>query len=220
MSQVLTYTLELFGPRKGQTININGHQFLNGVCKENIPTEAASSLLQVMSYYDAFAAGTEEYKLAEAKDKAAEAENGADEVHEGPVSGEPDPVPSDAGSDGAGPAEEPTVLSVEPDAAETETSGGDSSGDGHEDTGFVKFEELADIPEPTEPDSVGDPDIKRAMLKLDPNNPDHWAKRGRDAGKPKLSAVENAHGKAGLTRADLEAALPGWNRDAARVSQQ
>jgi hypothetical protein len=218
MSQVLAYTIELFGPRKGQTVNINGHQFINGVCRENVPTEAASSLLQVLSYYGAYADGTAEFKAAKERELA-ENTDGADEVHESPVSGEPDEVPSDTGSDGDGPAEEPAVLRVEPDAVEAETSGSDSSGDGHEDAGVIKFEELADIPEPVEPDSVGDPDIKAAMWKLDPDNSDHWAKRGRDAGKPKLSAVENALGKAGLTRADLEAALPGWNRDVARIER-
>ena len=46
MSQVLQYRFELFGPRKGQTININGHQFISGVCQENVATEAGAILIK------------------------------------------------------------------------------------------------------------------------------------------------------------------------------
>lgn len=229
MSQVLQYRFELFGPRKGQTININGHQFIQGVCRENVASENGASLIKVLGFYGAYAYGTPEFDAARKAEENAEAHkedaekaeevtespHGTDEVSTDTVSGEAEQVPSDSGSVGVGSAEVPSDDVVGTDEVTTDEIEHDPTGDGHEDAGVIKFEELADIPEPQEPHSVGDSDIKAALLKLDPNNPDHWAKRGATAGKPSLSAVEAALGRAGVTRDDVEAALPGWNRDEA-----
>ncbi len=57
--------------------------------------------------------------------------------------------------------------------------------------------------------------VKIAILKLDPEVDQHWVMTGAHKGKPKLQAVEDAYGKAGLTRSDIEAAVPGYTRDAA-----
>lgn len=46
---------------------------------------------------------------------------------------------------------------------------------------------------------------------LSPENNDHWT----DAGKPRLSVIEEALGAAGVSRADVEAAAPGWTREKA-----
>ena len=67
----------------------------------------------------------------------------------------------------------------------------------------------------SEPLSEGNGEIAAALKKLDPENDDHWVMTGTHKGLPKLFAVEEAYGRAGLTRQDLEAALPGWNRDKA-----
>jgi hypothetical protein len=53
------------------------------------------------------------------------------------------------------------------------------------------------------------------MMTLDPTNDSHWVMTGAQVGKPKLAVVEEAYGRAGLTRSDLEDALPGYNREVA-----
>ncbi len=236
MSQVLQYRFELFGPRKGQTITINGHIFIQGVCQENVRTEAGASLIKVLGNYGAYAYGTPEFDAAKKaetdatapqdeeveKEKevtAKEPPHGTDEVHTDAISGEPEQVPSGAGSPGAGPASLPSDDLSGTDEIAADEAGNDTSGNGHEDSGVTKFEELADIPKPQEPDSVGNDEIKTALLKLDPENDDHWSKRGPTAGKPSLGAVEAALGRAGVTRSDTEAALPGWNRETALAAQ-
>ncbi len=62
-------------------------------------------------------------------------------------------------------------------------------------------------------ESLTDEKLKRAVLSLDPNNNAHWVANG----KPAMAAVEAAYGSAGITRADVDAAAPGYNRDAARL---
>ena len=230
MSQVLNYHLELFGPRRGQTIVINGHQFIKGVCAEVIHTNAAASFLSVMAFYGAYAKGTLEFEAATEKLNAAapqaekeveekeveETTDGANEVHTNAGSGSPDGIQDGSGPAGAGPS---TLSSDElggADNTETGNAGSGATGSGPENAGVTKFEDVSSQPVPSEPGSVGNEDIKAAILKLDPENDDHWAKRGAAVGKPLLGAVADAYGRADLTRDDLEAALPGYNRDKAR----
>lgn len=54
--------------------------------------------------------------------------------------------------------------------------------------------------------------VREAVLRLDPDVDSHWVMTGAHKGKPKLQSVEDAYGKAGLTRQDIEAAMPGYNR--------
>lgn len=51
-----------------------------------------------------------------------------------------------------------------------------------------------------------------AVMKLDPENDEHWTK----IGKPAMNAVEGFYGSADITRADIEAAAPGYVRDTAK----
>lgn len=51
-----------------------------------------------------------------------------------------------------------------------------------------------------------------AVMKLDPENDEHWTK----IGKPAMSAVEGFYGSADITRADIEAAAPGYTRETAK----
>lgn len=214
--QAMQYTFRLFGGRKGQTIVISGHKFVHGICREVVSPVQAAPLVRSLSFYAAYHVGSPEYDAALAAEEAAEAKvNGTSEVHKGSGDREPAEVSGDSGSAGAGPAEEPTDDGNGAVDASSEGAGPDANGDGHEHAGVVKFEESADIPEPAEPEAVGNEAVAAALMKLDPENDEHWVRTGAAAGKPKLAAVEEAFGRAGLTRQDLEAALPGWDRDKA-----
>jgi hypothetical protein len=209
---IMRFEFRLFGPRKGQTMVLNGHQFVDGICILTQASDNMGTAARVFSFYGAYARGTQEYDAALA---AEEAENGAVEVDPPSVEG-PDPaVPASAGPDGAGPSEGAADASIaDVGSGGTDPSSAGTSGDGHEHAGVPQFPEDADY-RAEEPPSTVDVDIKAAVMKLDPEIDGHWVMTGAHKGKPKLQAVEDAYGKAGLTRQDIEAATPGWNRDAA-----
>lgn len=219
MSQLVQLCFVLFGPRKGQTIVINGHQFVKGEYLLAQSSDNVGHIMKVLSFYGAYAKGTPEYDEALAREKAEEELNGADEVHEEAEQGPTDEVLGDRGSDGEGLASQEAAVSLEPVEAETGGAGFDTFGDGHEHAGIPKFEETLNPLEPTEPSSSINEAVKAALLKLDPNEDRHWVMTGGRKGKPRLSAVEEAYGKAGLTIDDLETALPGWDRDRASEKQ-
>lgn len=53
-----------------------------------------------------------------------------------------------------------------------------------------------------------------AIKALDPKDDGHWTKHG----KPQMAAVEKLYGSAGITRDDVEAAVPGYDRDQAKAA--
>lgn len=214
MSQMMRYEFRLFDGRKGGTCKINGHQFTDGICHLNLTVTNAAALMRVLGYYGAYAKGTPEYDAALAKEQEEEA-RGANEVHEGSKRRGAAKVQGNVQPNGSGPSEAPADAGEGATGSEARDSGADSSGSGHGHAGVPKFEEAATRPEPSEPPSVADDAVAAAIRKLDPENDDHWVQTGARKGKPKLSAVEEAYGRAGLTIQDLESALPGWTRDKA-----
>lgn len=212
MSRLMQYEFRLFGPRKGQTIKINGHQFVNGRATLVNSSDNIASCVRVLSYYGAHMRGTQAYDEALAKE---EAENGTSEADATAEQGPDTAVRSQPGPDGAGPASEAADVSEgDADASGAGGASGGANGDGHEHAGVPKFPEDKDHRD-TEPASEVNEAIAAAMRKLDPTVDEHWVATGAHKGKPKLSAVEDALGKAGLTRQDIEAAIPGWTRDKA-----
>lgn len=212
MSQIMQYEFRLFGPRKGQTILINGHQFTNGRAVLAQSSQNMEACMRVLSFYGAFARGTPPYDEALAKE---EAEHGTNEVLAETVKGPDAPVPTGVRPDGAGPAEKAAVDGAgNAGTPGADGSSGDPSGDGHGHAGIPKFPEDKDQ-RVIEPPSQVNEAIKIAVLKLDHTVDSHWVMTGAHKGRPKLTAVEDAYGKAGLTRQDTEAAMPGWTRDSA-----
>lgn len=55
--------------------------------------------------------------------------------------------------------------------------------------------------------------LRKAVMALDPVDNAHWTKDG----KPAMTAVEKLYGSSGLTRADVDAAAPGYTRDKAKA---
>ena len=207
----LQYEFHLFGGRKGKTGTINGHKFVHGVFRTIVAPVQAAPLMRVLSFYGAFAKGTPEYDAAVAKEEG----HGGSKVSEAAGSGSADAVRSDSGSDGSQPEEASADDGSGAADSEAGSAGSGSAGSGLGHAGVPKFEEAASLPQPGEPVAVGSEDVKAAMLKLDPENDEHWVKHGAAKGLPKLNAVEEAYGRAGLTRQDLDAAIPGWNREKA-----
>ena len=215
MSQIMQYEFRLFGPYRGRTMVVNGHRFVNGRATLAQSSQNMEACMRVLSFYGAYARGTPPYDEALAKE---EAENGASEVPAEAVKGPDAAVPTSVRPDGAGPSEKTAVVSpVDAGTEGSDGSSGDTDRDGHEHAGIPKFPEDKDR-KVIEPPSEVNETVKIAVLKLDPEVDQHWVMTGAAKDKPKLQAVEDAYGKAGLTRQDIEAALPKYTRDDARVA--
>lgn len=210
MSQVMRYEVRLFGPLKGATRSINGHKFVGGVCYLIGKPEAVSFALKYLESYQAFARGTPQFDRAierearEEKHGVSHNETGARDRKAGEADDEIQPVRPGA-------AERESGHGGESGEASTGSTGSVPDGDGHEDAGIPKFEESKNRVEPSEPAGDVNNDVRAAVMKLDPDTADHWTRDG----KPKLSAVEGALGRAGVTRRDVDAAAPDWTRDRA-----
>lgn len=223
MAHVMRYTLRLFGPRKGETISINGHQFVDGYCEIVQKPEAVSYALKVLAMYGAYAKGTPEYDKAEAEELpdilveateelAKEITNGlSDQVDTSIESGQAAEVHGSSGETGESPAEEAGSEREGHVGADEGDSGVHANRDGHEGAGIIKFEDAENRVQPEEPKVEVDEYVKAAVEKLDPSNDEHWT----GTGLPRLSAVEDALGRAGVTRSAVEAAMPGYTREAA-----
>lgn len=66
------------------------------------------------------------------------------------------------------------------------------------------------VEEPTEPPKANER-LLAAIKELDPTDDNHWTQQG----KPALSAIGSFYGSTDFTRADVDAAAPGYDRDAA-----
>ena len=212
MSSIMQFEFRLFGPRKGQTMVLNGHSFVKGICTLVQSSDNMGTCARVFSFYRAYARGTPEYDAAMA---AEEAENGADEASEASLEGIDPAVPAGVQPDGGGPSEGAADASgVDAGSGGSDSANAGSGGDGHEHAGVPKFPEDANYRAEEPPSSVNE-NVASAVRKLDPDVDGHWVLTGGHKGKPKLQAVEDAYGKNTLTRQDIEAAMPGYNRDVA-----
>lgn len=212
MSGIMQFEFRLFGPRKGWTGVINGHPFVNGICTLVQSSDNMGTAARVFSFYRAYARGTPEYDAAIA---AEEAEHGANEVDPPALEGIDPAVPASAGSNGTGPTKgEAAHSGADVGPGGTDPADPDASGNGHEHAGVSKFPEDANY-RAEEPSSSVNQDVAASVKKLDPDVDSHWVLTGAHKGKPKLQAVEDAYGKNTLTRQDIEAAMPGYNRAAA-----
>lgn len=220
MSGIMQFEFRLFGPRKGQTMVLNGHAFVNGVCRLVQSSDNMGTAAKVFSFYRAFARGTPEYDAAMAQEEAEEAPaNGSNKVPEASLEGADPSVSAGVQPDGGGPSEAGSAADSagSGDADGTDGSSGDPSGDGHEHAGVPVFPEDADY-RAEEPPSQVNETIAAAIRTLDPDVDSHWVTAGARKGKPKLHVVEEAYGKNNLTIQDLEAAMPNYTRDVARAA--
>ena len=212
---MMRYEFRLFGPRKGQTININGHRFVNGVAILAYSSEAMGSCMKVLGSYGAYARGTEEYNVAMDKEQV---DNGTNEVPKASSGRTDESVRGGVQPNGGRPStQEADSGAGDVDSDRPSASGAASNGDGHEHAGLPTFPEDKDNRAGEPPSQINEA-VKAAILKLDPDVDSHWVMTGARKGRPKLNSVEEAYGKTGLDLKDLENAIPGWTRDAARES--
>jgi len=189
--------LSLAGDLDGQTVTLKAggtdYEFKDGSIELEGPDKDVENLSKyLLRCWQAYPDPSRELDNARAALK--EAPDAAQADKDEPQAGDGDPGGAENDAGGAG---EPTP---EPD----------SSDEGNSDA----------EPEPgeAEPGRDGEGDgqspITKALSRLDPENDDQWTAEG----KPKMSAIEDALGRSDVTRAQVTAAAPGFDRDAARAA--
>lgn len=221
MSTLIQVLFFLVGPLAGRTISLGSlhYNFVDGKMKlVATPPDMALHASFLEKNWQAYPEGHP--KLEELK-------NGQRNIQESPKSDSGTEIdsglqPNGAGTE-AGEQENNGTRTVDYTPGDT---GVFSDGDGHPPSVEFKAEEfLAEKPlveeEPpaseTPPvESEPAPEVNQKLLKavqnLDPLDDSQWNKDG----KPAMTAVEKLYGSAGITRADVEGAAPGWNREKAK----
>lgn len=194
------YEVRLFGPHRGKTMLINSHRFIDGVAVIEGQPEALQFALVYFSRYQAYAKGSQEYDTALTHEEAEHGDIAPPETsskpeqtegvrgdHEPPSSGTPEVQPPVSERD-AGPPAGREGLRPE--------------GDGYEDPGLHGSAQVPEV----------DESLRAAVCSLDPGVSAHWTQLGF----PAVSAVAAAAKREDVTRADINVAVPDWNREKAQ----
>jgi hypothetical protein len=190
--------LIMVGHYAGKNVTINGFKFENGEVDIGDDLKAADGIVRYFSFYNAYLAGSKELALAQKHyEESKEVANGQDANLGGEGSdtgGTQANVSGTAeGASGAGNA-----------GTEADGAGAVPAGDGSSEGRVVSFS-------PPESSDAQVLKIIDALKMLNPENDEFWT----DAGLPKVSAVEEASGIVGVTRKDIVAAYPDFNRELA-----
>ncbi len=211
--KVQLFRLVLVGSFAGKTVLLNGYTFQNGVLQL---VDTWENIWGIVTYfgrsYGAYLEGSDELREAQetyAREKAKNGERdpqGTSQEPEHSASSEIQPVRE-------GPAEV-SAGDVSGDApAEKRSESHVPRGNGHADP---RFPEHSSQVEETAPGETNLTDFQQkvagAVSKLDPDNDKHWTMTGL----PKLAAVELVAGSTGVTREDVDLAVPEWTRESAR----
>lgn len=189
--------LVLTGAYAGRTMVINGHKFEKGELPLSGELDKLGNLIRYFSFFNAYLAGSEELAAAQERDaKWKEEGHGFDEVLDGEGSGAGGA--STDGSETAGSASGAGNAGTEADGAGAVSEG----------NGVSEGRVANEAPVSSDPQVLK---VVDALKALDPENEEFWT----DAGLPKVAAIEDASGVVGVTRKDIEAAWPGFNRDKA-----
>lgn len=190
--------LILTGHYAGATKDINGYKFVKGELLLKGDITKMDGLIAYMRTYNAFLAGSEELAEAQARDAATKGgSDGTDAILDGQGGASEGGAQANESSPGTGSGDGATGTS-------TDGSGSGAEGDG------VQAGREADA----KAQAASDPNVLKiidALKSLDPTNDDHWT----DAGLPLVGIIATASGIVNVTRKDISAALPGWNREMA-----
>lgn len=226
MTHAVKVLMVLTGPREGRTEDINGHFFYEGVYQLIGQNDKIWGCIRFLATYGAYPDGSPEYHAACDKyEKIMKEKNGLSNIQENTESGETEKVLCDIQSGGSGSSEEETTEDKSTDKTDEGEKGICPAGDRHEDSGVSTEQKTqsgkSDTQESEKSESPieGIPELNKKLLKaimsLDAENDDHWVKTGKNAGKPKITVIEEAYGETGITRIDVESAAPDYDKNAA-----
>lgn len=192
----MVLALVLTGAYAGKTILLNNRAFIKGRLPLEGPLSQLEHLVQYFgTAYNAYLEGSEELAKAQERDRCHRAANhpNAAGIGEGDSPNGAVGEPSQGGTNDGGPA---SVASG--DDPLVGRAAGNPSPAVHPNAAasFANAKTAKMI----------------AVLKgLDPSNDEHWTA----AGLPMILAIEQSLGQTGIVRKDVEAVLPGWNREKA-----
>ena len=212
MSSLMRVDLVLVGVNAGKNIKLNNLFFENGIAEVIGTADNVGHAINYYATYSAFPRGSREFLAAyEAYERHLNGMiNGSGSVHKTGESRTTNAVQSDIRSFG-GPITPLSSNGSGTDVADTSRNSGVlATGNGRIDSRLPKSNGVDTSANDSGP-LTGDPIVVKAILILDPANEDHWTL----AGLPKVDIVAQAAGNAGLTRREVDAAIPGWNREQA-----
>lgn len=226
MPNTISVTMVLTGPRKGWSENINGHYFHNGVYKLVGQEDRINPCIKFLATYGAYPEGSKEYHAAcDNYEKIMKEQNGLSNIQESTEPGATTEVLSSVQSGRKGSSSEKTAKNKPTDKINVGEEGVHSSGTRHEHSRLStkpETESGESNPEKCEKSKTpveGMPELNKKLLQaiksLNAEDDDHWVKTGKNAGKPKISVVEEAYGETGITRIDIESAAPDYDKNAA-----
>lgn len=213
MTSEMRIELVLVGARAEFTGKLNNLHFVRGHAKVSGSADSVGHVINYYRSYHAFPVGSDELAAAQAAfapDK--EKENGSGNPAQDAKSGAPESVPGSVRPAGEGAAKAPDVPSGGDAPRSPGNTGPSAAGSGHADAG-LSGQQANGSAQPGSESSTVNQALVAAVLKLDPDNADHWT----EGGAPKVSAVALAYGNEALTRREIEEAAPGWNREAAQA---
>jgi hypothetical protein len=195
----ITVNLVLTGHYAGKSVTLNGYFFNQGVCTIQGQYDQLGGIITYFrKCYQAFPEGSRE--LVEAQ---ASFEQGGDNGN----------ADTDANEDNGQTEKIQSNVSTQQPGFATE----DANDGGHDDNPPADS-----APQPNGEmvtDAEMTPDLSdkltAAILSLDPNNDDHWT--GQNL--PAMAAIEAAYGSTDITRRDVEAKLPGYDRTKAKTAK-
>lgn len=205
----------LFGAHAGSTIVLCNTFFENGLAAIDDTPENLGHLERALRFYRAYSEGSAEY------DAAVEEESNGNRSKADPETGSGDSErllgehdSSSGGVTDEGPTQRSTYAN-----GETGDARSGSNGSGHEDSGMAERETAGDQGSGESDQISPDPNaldvdwkLVNIVEALDPTVDDHWTQ----AGLPAIAAIEQAYGSGEVTRALVEQAKPGWNRESAQ----
>lgn len=195
MSTIIQTTFVLTGALAGHTIRLGSqpYAFENGRLTITAPAEEVALHARFLERnWQAYPEGHP--ALKEVPDGQRDLQEGSQPDGQQPVHGDVQP---NGGGTEAGDAAPVSSGGVEAEAGQ---AGVVPDGDGQPDV--LK-----------EPSAIVNTRLQRAVMSLDAGDDTHWTRDG----KPAMTAVEKLYGSAGITRADVEAAVPGWTREKAKA---
>jgi hypothetical protein len=199
-----TIEMVLTGGRAGQTVLLNKHSFVKGVCKVYVYPESFDAFLTLMARsYHAYPRGSHALAAAIERDEKNGIQHHLQE-DSAPTDGAPAAIQS-AGGTASGSVPDPRALHGSADDANPSGSEGlVSGGAGHADAGVGERVE----PDPQQQSIALMHAIQTAVQKLDPTVPEQWT----EDGLPSVDYVALAVQDQSVTREMISAACPGFDK--------
>ena len=196
MAHILSWDLVLTGANRGRTVVLQGFPFVKGRLELTGNEQSVHGVTKLLGKcYQAYPEHSEALAKAQARDRELYGES---DIQAGEQRDEDDTV-SASGVRPAGAESTPeiAVFGSGDGGSETWGSGSFPDGNGHEDAGFPGGE-----------DSSRQNRVSEALAKLNPADDEDWTALGL----PAIAAVERYAGRAGVTRAMVEAVAPDFRR--------